>query len=684
MMAEFHKNQIKWDAPERDRITLAKPDLSYLSNALNNLAQDSQYIADAERKRLDDRLAEDMKRQELETNDYIEDARSVTADFDKLGTDALGRFQATLSSYDEATQRRFLEANPHYLDNMQLAISDKILKRKRDIFENDVENNLPLWTSQAAMIGTEKARQDVIHRIQESLGNISYETTVTNMIFKANQMFDKYNVAELLRRGALGDTNALSQAEAFLKNPRRSVTIDPYQRVMYQSSIDGIRKDLAKEKKSKDNPQAEAIIEAYRKLRYYGFNKEGDYVYDQIINSQNELISTTQDGYAIEIEGQPMPLRFALQGLNASDRMEIAKEMRKYDNDTPEYVRHKLDYMNRVADLVSNYKVGHDNKDSTQSMAVAGLEEAMNNTRLFDELDTNTQQDIRRYVKQSRDAKTEIMSFDSTPFRDVGWFEENAQRVIPETTAGVYLKSATGPMWSPVPESQKGGNEILENLLGMSLIQKPQSGVQRDIYSAQALGNDMADYISYAETKGGDSLVNAVLPLRTMFYKDIEDNTIGEYVLLTWEAMSIMQKQGMLDGTRFYAEQGDYTKMFDSVIGALRADGSLNQRTTDENAQAVTNIIKSMAGRGAKLTEYENRVVAAIADAAAGSQVNRSAGWFGNWWNKNFGRDTRTIHIPDDATPSVEWRDLSTAVELEPSTKKTIKAAKQANDKMRK
>lgn len=499
-MPEFHKNQVRWDAPEPQKVTLAKPDYSYLQGALDNLARAGDAIADTERQMLDDRLKSDLDEQLNLANQDIEDARSATADFDSLGEKALSRIHGALGQYDEATQRRFLNANPHYLDNTQLAIQEKILKRKRDIFETDVENNLPLWTSQAAMIGTSQARQDVIHKIQESLGNISYETTVDNMIFKANQMFDRYNIARLISSGT---PESLAEASRLLKTPELTVTIDPYQRVQFEKDINSTLKELTKQSEAAKKPQGAALVEAYRKLRVFGLQGDADYLYEQVAQGYGDVAKTTTGEYALTIDGQPLPLYLSLQDLNQTERLEIAKEMKKLDKEDLGFLSRTIDYSLRTDDLLKQYTIGYDNKDAAQSEAVAGLEDVMNNVRMFQELPLEKQKEVRRIVTQSRNAKTEIMTFDSTPFRDVGWLEENAARVIPEVTAGGYLRTAVGPQMTPVPEYMRTRNTTMENLLNMSLVSGPTSPVERDIYKAQMTGSDMAEYINYAETRWG-------------------------------------------------------------------------------------------------------------------------------------------------------------------------------------
>lgn len=689
-MPEFHKNQVAWSAPEAQTVSLAKPDYAYLADALNSLAKDSQNIADTEAKMLDDKLLADLNEQVNLANQDIEDARSATGDFDYLGERSMSRLQSAFSKYDEATRKRFLRSNPHYMDNFQLAVSEKINNKKRAVIENGVKNELPQWASTAAMIGTEQARKDMILKIQDRLGNISDETTLNNMIFAANQMFDKYNVSALLFQGT---EESLNKLESLLKNNKELTTLTPEERIDAMKDVRSAREDLEKRKKlTTKDPQAKAIVEAYAKLWQNGFKDDALRIYNEVLNTQNTLITTSANGLEYEINGEVLPLYLALDGLNATDRAAIAKEMETYDKMDSGFLFSLNQYGNDVDDLLRKFNEGYQNKTSDQSLALAGLEDAMSTYRFFKELPSDKQKEIERIVRQSGKAKDEIMDNNSMPYRATGvFFNNGAQRVYSGDIAAEYLLEATGRPYSPVPLDMRTQNEttkMAEDLFQMSFV-NPQKMTQaeRDIYDRHSVANKIANSIIYGETRGGDALIDYMQPLRTQFYRDIEDNTNGEFVLLVWGALDLLQRKGALKDTRFDSKPSTYRKMADSMIANLKSKNLLNARTTDEIAKATIDMLRGLTGNG-QLTEYEQAVLKTISDGASSAQINRDSDNFVNFYDKHMsrvagGRDIRSVVIPSDAKPSPTLRNMAIAIESMSQTEKDKKATKAADAKIR-
>lgn len=375
-MPELHKNQVAWAAPEPQKVSLAKPDYSYLANAMDSLSRDSQYIADAERKRLDDAMAADLTEQLNLANQDIEDARSDTADFDSLSEKALSRLQGAFNQYDGATRRRFMESNPHYFDNVQLAITEKIQKHQRQVIETGVENDLPLWTSQAVMEGTPQARQNVITKIQERLGNISTEATVDNMIFKANTYMDKATVSNLL---VMGTEDSLRQAEAFLKTPEVSETLDPLERSNYLSMIKNKREQLLKEKEAKqkagEDPESQMILNIYSEYRMQGMTAPADQLFDDV-RSNKQCIEMVPDSWGVKVNGKPIPQCINLDHLSPVQRAGLLSKMKEKDSLDPNKLVDEAKYANAVTDAITNYQIDSKNgsvKTSSSIMLIDDL-----------------------------------------------------------------------------------------------------------------------------------------------------------------------------------------------------------------------------------------------------------------------------------------------------------------------
>ena len=128
-MPELHANQIRWEAPEPQKVSFDKPDYSPLADAFARLGNVADEIGQRQRKMLDNNLEADLKLAEDEANKIIDEAQSATADYGGLSEMALSKLQETFYKYDEATRTRFTREHKTYFDEVQLAISDKILTK---------------------------------------------------------------------------------------------------------------------------------------------------------------------------------------------------------------------------------------------------------------------------------------------------------------------------------------------------------------------------------------------------------------------------------------------------------------------------------------------------------------------------------------------------------------------------
>lgn len=544
-MPELHKNQVAWEAPEPQKVSLAKPDYSYLQNALDSLSRDSQYIADAERKRLDDAMAADLTEQLNLANQDIDNERSATADFDSLGEKALSRLQGAFGQYDEATRRRFMENNPHYFDNVQLAISDKILKHQRQVIEAGVENDLPLWTSQAIMIGTPQARQDVITKIQERLGNISTEATVDNMIFKANTYMDKATVSNLL---VTGTDDSLRQAEAFLKTPEVSETLDPIERSNYLSMIKNKREELFKEKEAKkkagEDPESQMILNMYSEMRMQGMTAPADQLFDDV-RSNKECIETVPNSWGVKVNGQPIPQCINLNHLSPVQRAGLLAKMKEKDSLDPNKIIDEAKYANAVADALTNYQIDSGNKSVKTSSSIMLIDDLIKSSafKSLPDKDRNRLVEIR---DDYLNAVAETID-SAAPQWENKWGFAGQKISSPVAQAAALLNRTP---------TQK----ILDTLGGLKtsaayepISEMPLSMEAKSAATARKLGSWTLSDRSDADRLFGQYIVDFSNQYVQRFAKDTDYNSTSRFGINVIGTLRAYQEAGKLAGTRLDA-----------------------------------------------------------------------------------------------------------------------------------
>ena len=650
-MPEFHKNQVRWEAPEAQKVTLAKPDYSYLQGALDNLARAGDAIADTERQMLDDRLKADLDEQLNLANQDIEDARSVTADFDSLGEKALSRIQGTLGQYDEATQRRFLNANPHYLDNTQLAIQEKILKRKRDIFETDVENNLPLWTSQAMIAGTKEARQDVIHKIQESLGNISYETTVDNLIFKANQMMDNANIANLI---SAGTEESLKAAEAFLRSPETSVTIDAYKRSGWFGQISDAYARLEKEKakSAKEDPTASLLLDSYIQLKRTGNSAAADDLYRLVVNTNEPIVKTSPAGWGLDVNGKAIPQFFDLSKLSATQRADLGLEMNKYKKLDPHEAYKESEYRVAVNDALTNMQIATENKTSDQASIVSSIEGLMSDPEMFAVLPDGTQDKLvetrDKYLKAGAEALRGHKTFiNAVPFaaRSIG---------VPVEELGVMVSH----MRAPEVKTAAGISEYLQNPVDFFMT--------RESMVNQIVEGTKKDQPAYQR------IVDASNDMVTNFFSDTDPNSVGRFGVNLVTVLESFKRSGKLNNTRLDGSDEHYFDTLSKWMTIMRNTGKMNARMQDTNDADVDLLLSMIVNDD--LTADEKAIGADIKRWTKTSQAPRNAGTLTTALSTPSAQNT---YKPSGShpTPYIEQYKLANSLNRKKDVDKAYKAA---------
>ena len=604
-MPEFHKNQVKWEAPEPGTVNLKSPDYSYLANALNSLAQDSQYIADAERQILDDKLKADLDEQLNLANQDIEDARSATADFDSLGEKALSRIQGTLGQYDTATQRRFLRANPHYLDNTQLAISEKILKRKRDVFETAVENNLPLWTSQAIVAGTKEARNDVIHKIQESLGNISYESTVDNMIFKANQLMDNATIGNLIAKGT---EESLKEAERLLRSPETTATIDAYKRTGWFGQISDAysRLEKEKEKNKQEDKTASLILDTYIEYKRTGKTAAADDLFKLVVNTDEPIVRTSPAGWGLDVNGKAVPQFFDLSKMSATQRADLGLAMRKYKNLDPYEAYKESQYRVAVNDALSNLQIAVQNKTSEQGAIISNIIGLMSDPDMFNSLAPETQDKLTGEVDKYNKAVAEAITGHKTYVNTAPFAAKSIG--VPVEELGALVSHAQSP-------EVRNAIRVSDYLQDPLIAWKTRPRTLTDVLASS--GNpEMAE---------GQLIVDSTAELVNEFFADTDPNGVGRFGINAIGLLEGFKRAGKLGNTRLNNEADYYGNVLTNWTTALRYKGMLNKQMSDADEQEIRSLFNLIIGDN-KLTEEENKIVNEIIRRNKNSQASRTVG----------------------------------------------------------
>lgn len=242
---ELYKNQISWDRQPAIAINpRIKPDIQPLAEGfavLNDVANNIQVAA---QKAEDDALISDLNLAEQQSKSLIDNAKDASGNYENLRPQIEQIMGSALSKHSAAARNRFLRERPTYIDQVKLDMSDRILSKKRGQLELQTEQDLDMWTKQALIEGTPEARNMVMYKIEDRLGNISSPETIMRLKQKANMVMDKAVVTGLILNG---DEKSLKMAEKALT---QASTLDAAEIVEYKARIKAQRDE---NKKNEEN-----------------------------------------------------------------------------------------------------------------------------------------------------------------------------------------------------------------------------------------------------------------------------------------------------------------------------------------------------------------------------------------------------------------------------------------------
>ena len=580
-MPELHKNQIEWNAPEPRKVSLDALDYSPLADSLGYLSRVADDISQREAKIKDDNLKADLDLAEARANKMIEDAASATADYNELSEKALSEVQAAFYKYDKNTRIRFNTTNKDYFDSLQLAISDKVQKKRASQLENDVALNIPRWTTEALNRGKSGLQWMLDEKIAGTLTGLSSPEKIAELQFKARHYYDD----AVVNNGLNGDEATVKATMSRLRNSNDLTSLNAYERSVAYARGKSIIESYEKAKKSGEDPQLKLIEEMYAGYAMIQDGNNMEQLYNDIIGQGSGLvlIGSTKDK-----DGNVVPQYINLNEYTPSQRLNFATKLSNaYDKHNVDFkVRQDL-YSNDITKMMVEYKRTKDNKSGGRDSALAALSRARQNVVQFSKLDEGTRKEVDALLENERQARIEALN--SSPY---------------------YLDTF---LWT----GKRRENPMTE------LVSRIQAGKEptRGLTGAETM---LSRRVDSANRGDGGLLQNIIQLYKNDFYKDMGRDTVSEYALVSSVVLKAFKDAGKLEGTRLEQSDGVYTDALVSTMDYLRQNGLYNANITDENAEAVRGMFSLFVGN--ELTEDEKKLVNQIENWAKTSQSARDMG----------------------------------------------------------
>lgn len=674
---ELHKNQIAWEAPEPHHAAYEKPDYQPFADALNNLSRVSDDISTRLNRMQDDQLKADLKLAEDRANKLIDDAASADADYDSLSEKALSEVQAAFYQYDEPARIRFNRANKTYFDELQLAVTDKILKKKASQLINEVELNIPLWASQAVAEGTWDARKRGINKIQSSLKGYASPEQIAKLEYTYNNSIDKANLNNLITAGT---DEALAEAKTYMTNPKKAASLDPYERSVFLGRIKAQEKENAKAKAKAEDPLSLSVIQEYARNSAAGDTATAQIIFKTVRTGGLVPVLTADE------EGNIVKSYVDTSKMSESQRLGMISEMKKYDNLNPDFEKDKASYSAELSEALTLYQKAVDDDDSGQDEMLQNLM-SLSNNGLFDHMENGTQEKVMGAINEQLKARVE-----ASLGEDQQYTVNATGGIVPSVGVAMLGKITSG---APFGYNKKVGNPVTmlrESFAAPNVSAGRDSnmgGLMASLLREQGNQKDVSPYTIQEASKAA-SVGRAIMPESTTPYKnnitaemmgaaniwksrfgkDMERNSVAELGLYNKILLPALRDNNLLAGTRFEKTNLSYEKAYAEWSAGLKRQGLYNARVSKDNEKRIYDFYEILVGD--ELTQAEKDRVQTTLEYTKSGQANED-------WNKASAylftpEAPRTFGYSDAKTkPNYELMKTMTAIKSSDRVEKALK-----------
>ena len=273
-MAELHKNQVAWSAPDAAHVKLAK-NRGFIAPAANQLTELSYNIAKMAAAEEDNTIESVMKQTQDEALNWLSNQQERNpADYEKHVFEVSSRLRNKLNTFSKDAVSRFNRNNPEYFDAVTLSANKIILDKRTKQLANTVKSDTPTIASEAAAMatkasspqGTAEAYNYGLNKIQEMVAFLPIEEQDAR-IYDYKSQFGGF-----MLQSALGETdpkNLVDRVTEVVDNIDLTPNLTPQQREYYKQlagqkaiSIEEERQNALDNISNKNAPELQSAIYA--------------------------------------------------------------------------------------------------------------------------------------------------------------------------------------------------------------------------------------------------------------------------------------------------------------------------------------------------------------------------------------------------------------------------------------
>lgn len=238
-MAELHKNQVAWSAPDPAHFKLEKRQ-DFIAPAVAQLSELSNKVAKMVAAEEDNTIESAMKQAQDEALDWLNNQQERNpADYEKHIFEVSSRLRNKLNTFSKDVVSRFNRNNPEYFDAVTLSANKVILEKQTKQLVNTVKSDTPTIASEAAAMaakasspqGTAEAYNYGLNKIQEMVAFLPIEEQDAR-IYDYKSQFGGF-----MLQNALGETDPqklVDRVAEVVDNIDLTPNLTPQQREYYK------------------------------------------------------------------------------------------------------------------------------------------------------------------------------------------------------------------------------------------------------------------------------------------------------------------------------------------------------------------------------------------------------------------------------------------------------------------
>lgn len=290
-MAELHKNQVAWAAPEPKHISLAKKQ-DFIGPALQQLGQQAGALADTQKAIEDNTIEMAMKQAQDESLQWLsEQEERKPSDYAKHVGTVVARAKNKLSTFSENAIARFERDNPQYFEALELSANKVVLDKQTAQIAVDVKTNMPLISSEAMGIalkyGPEEGYRYGKSKLEEMVKALPISKQA-ELFFEYEQQFGGGLLQNYLNER---DPYALvNKVEKYVDDTDSNAWMTPQQREYYKQLAGEKAKSIIKEQQElKEKLKTSKVSEQYLYSTLMGLAQSSPEAYEQAVFELTEF-----------------------------------------------------------------------------------------------------------------------------------------------------------------------------------------------------------------------------------------------------------------------------------------------------------------------------------------------------------------------------------------------------------